>query len=63
MGDSVGGIVAVASIIMAGVLLTIYLCTIGSFTTVVSNVVVKPVNQLIETAHMLATGDFSEHVR
>lgn len=62
MGAQVSKIVTVASITMAGVLIVICLFTIA-FALVVSNGIVKPINQLVDVVHALYTKDFSNHVR
>lgn len=62
MEEEVGKIVTVASTTMAGVLVVICFFTIA-FAVVVSNGIVKPVNQLVHVVHFLYTMGFSNHVR
>lgn len=62
LGEDVRSIVTIASVVMAVVLIVICLFTIA-FAMVVSNGIVKPVNQLIDVVHSLYTMDFSKHVR
>ena len=61
MEKDVKDIVALASVIMAALLLVLCFCT-AAFAVAVSNGIVRPVNQLIDVVHSLYTMDFSKHV-
>lgn len=61
MGDEVRSIVDVESIIMVGVLVAINLITIAC-AVVVSNGIVKPINELVHVVHALYTMDYSNQV-